>query len=153
MTNLDNKLIDRIDALLGGEIKALPQYPYNPEVGKAIVELEKLAGKTLWSETIERTATLYIEHYRQQQQSDYIAQLQGRWEGRKIGLEDVLRAIGKTETRYCSVSSNDGIIAIISFISRDDNLIVGECEWKLGKNLYEQTEPTKQSVAEILGVR
>ena len=78
------------------EIMALPEYPYNPEAAKAIVVLEKIAGKTLWNETLEQTATLMIDNYRKQQQADYRAMLEQQYPGREIQLHDVLRAIGKS---------------------------------------------------------
>ena len=151
MKSLDNQLIERIDSLLGGEIKSLPEYPYNPEVGKAIIELEKLAGTTLWSETNEKTATLYIEQYRQQQQSDYIADLQGKWEGRKIGLEDVMRAIDikleeDQENRPKVWVSLNGTTHCNIMYGYDDLT-----QWQLGKDLLSQAEENKKAILNILG--
>jgi hypothetical protein len=136
------------------EMKALPGYPYNPDAARAIVELEKLSQKTLWSETLEKSATLMIENYRQQQAADYIAHLEGRWLGSPITLAVVLRAIHKIN------AANKTLVNVEcdgQFLKHWFNFSTKKSKlgptWNLAKDNYDdQSEATKEFIGEMLGV-
>lgn len=126
-------------------ISALPAYPYSPDTAKAIVALEKLAQKTLWNSDIEQTATLMIDSYRQQQAGDYRAMLEGRWEGRLIGLADVLLAIGATP--WIVACDDNGDLFQMDIGGR---IITPAVPWNLREPLENQTPEVLSFIASLL---
>lgn len=123
-------LTDKIDELLGGEIKKLPEYPYNPDAAKALVAIERIISmnplptvNSCAAEENTKLLSLYTEDYRKQQQVDYINALQNRYEGRPIMATDILRVLGKLK-----VTVSCGSNAITLAINTDGFIIVEECE-------------------------
>lgn len=130
------------------DVMLLPEYPYNPDAAKAIVELEKIAGKTLWNSTLQETATMHIENYRQQQAGDYRAMLEGRYEGRPVSLAVVLRAIQKGAKYPALMEYWFGKIQGEFIIKNDDAESV---VWKLWQDNYDdQDEATKAFIGSLI---
>jgi len=141
MKDLDNQLIERIDTLLGGEIKDL-KFGCDIEnkiTGDVSVVLDGnvFGGKILhWNWTINEARIL---------EKDDVIIL-----GRPINLEDVMRAIKMSTLSEMSIING-----------REDFVLVGHKEltlsnfapWQLGKDILSQSEETKQSIAEILGIK
>lgn len=149
MKNLDE--LKKIIQAANPGIMALPPYPYNPDAAKAIIELEKIAGKTLWNETLEQTATLMIETYRKQQQLDYVRELQQDYEnvGRPIRLADIIYAYLQNliPARFLI----GGYKEDMKFQYTDASILNIVANWQLkDDNLDNQSDECKQFLTELL---
>jgi len=123
-------------------IKSLPSYPYNPDVAKAIIELERIIARNQEKTVIPEYVVLHLDAYEKQKQADYVRMLQNNYEGRPINALDILRALGK-----CYAMDSNGKIFKLTFQYTADFSITDEID--LSQNLNEWSDDTIDKLYEL----